>query len=127
MIILDHNIPRNQRQALRRLGLRTHQVGFEIGRPEWEDREEIVRYLHRQKHPTFFTRDVGFFQIRLCHASYCLVVLAGSVLQTAHDIRSFLRHPSFRTRKQRMGAVVKLSPTGILVRRRRVHAAHVAW
>ncbi len=127
MIILDHNIPRDQQQALRRFGIRALQVGFEVGRPEWADREEVLRYLHRRRQPTFFTRDADFFHIRLCHPTYCLVVLIGGVLRTARDIRGFLRHRSFRTRAQRMGRIVKLTPTAILVRHGRSRAERVAW
>lgn len=127
MIVLDHNIPRDQQEALRRFGIRTHHVGFEIGRPEWADREEVLRYLHRVKQPTFFTRDVGFLHIRLWHPGYCLVVLTGGALHTARDIRRFLRHRSFRTRAHRMGRLVKLTPTGILVRRRGGRAQRVGW
>ncbi len=60
MIVLDHNIPRDQALRLRRWRLRAHHIGFEVGRPEWQDQQEVVRYLHKLKAPTFFTRDAGF-------------------------------------------------------------------
>ncbi len=44
-----------------------------LGRPEWDDQQEILRYLHR----AFFTRDLGFFRARLCHKNYCLAVIMG--------------------------------------------------
>lgn len=74
MILLDHNIPESQADQLRRWRIRFRQIGFEVGRPEWDDQEEILRYLHAAKRVTFFTRDLGFFRRRLCHPNYCLVV-----------------------------------------------------
>ena len=73
MIILDHNIPMDQAEQLRRRRVRFRQIGFEVGRPEWDDQQEILRFLHKTKQITFFTRDLGFFPARLRHANYCLV------------------------------------------------------
>ncbi|MBM4259264.1 MAG: hypothetical protein FJ147_25610 [Deltaproteobacteria bacterium] len=115
MILLDHNIPEHQVETLRQARLRPQQIGRDIGRPEWQDFEEILRYLHRLKSPTFFTRDDDFFRRRLCHQNYCLVVTTGLVTDTARGIRRFLRHPRFRTRRQRMGTVIRLTSIGILV------------
>jgi hypothetical protein len=61
LIILDHNIPEDQVQRLRRRRVRFRQIGFEVGRPEWDDQQEILRFLHPTKRITFFTRDLGFF------------------------------------------------------------------
>lgn len=60
MIILDHNIPEDQAQRLRRRRVRFRQIGFEVGRPEWDDQQEILRFLHATKQITFFTRDLVF-------------------------------------------------------------------
>ncbi len=114
MILLDHNIPEGQVEILRRARLRPQQVGREVGRPEWQDLEEILRYLHRLKAATFITRDEGFFRRRLSHSNYCIVVVSGPVIETAEYIRRFLRHPAFRTKQQRAGKVVRLLPTRIL-------------
>ena len=113
MILLDHNIPEHQVEALRHARLRPQQIGREVGRPEWQDLEEILRYLHRLKLATFITRDEGFFHRRLCHRNYCIVVVSGPVIETAVYIRRFLRHSAFRTKKQRTGKMVRLSPTQI--------------
>jgi hypothetical protein len=113
VILLDHNIPMDQAEQLRRWRVHFRQVGFSVGRPEWDDQQEILRYLHQAKGITFFTRDLGFFRRRLCHKSYCLVVLAGRVLETAVYVRRLLRHPAFRTRASREGKVIKLSPDKI--------------
>ena len=113
MILLDHNIPQDQSEQLRRWRIHFQQVGYEIGRPEWEDQQEILRYLHRMKQATFFTRDLGFFRRRFCHPNYCLVVVTGLVLETASLTRRLLRHPEFKTKAKRQGRVVKLSSTNI--------------
>ncbi|MBI2229101.1 MAG: hypothetical protein HYU46_08380 [Deltaproteobacteria bacterium] len=109
MIILDHNIPEDQAQQLRRRRIHFRQIGFEVGRPEWDDLQEILRFLHATKQATFFTRDLGFFRARLCHSNYCLVVLTVPVLETADYIRKVLRHPDFKTRTKRNGKVMKVS------------------
>lgn len=114
MILLDHNIPEHQVELLRRARLRPQQIGRDVGRPEWQDFEEILRHLHRLKAITFITRDEDFFHRRLCHSNYSLVVVSGLVIDTAKDVRRFLRHRDFRTKQQRMGKVVRLSSTGMV-------------
>lgn len=114
MIILDHNIPENQTQQLRLWKIHLRQIGFEVGRPEWDDQQEILRYLHATKQATFFTRDLGFFRRRFCHSNYCIVVLTVPVAETAAYIRRLLRHPRFKTRASRVGRVLKLSSGKIL-------------
>jgi len=109
VIILDHNIPADQAEQLRRWRIHFRQIGFEVGRPEWDDQQEILRYLHATKKATFFTRDLGFFRRRLCHSNHCLVVLTVPVLETALYIRRLLRHPMFKTRAKRQGKVVNVS------------------
>ena len=114
MILLDHNIPEHQVEILRRARLRPRQIGHEVGRPEWQDLEEILRYLHRLRRATFITRDEGFFRRRLCHNNYCIVVVSSPVVETAVYVRRFLRHPTFRTKQRRTGKVVRLLPTKIM-------------
>jgi len=113
VIILDHNIPEDQAQSLHRRRIHYRQIGFEIGRPEWDDQQEILRYLHATKQITFFTRDLGFFRAPLRHANYCLVALTVPVLETADYIAKFLRHPHFNTRAKRNGKVIKVSTKSI--------------
>jgi hypothetical protein len=113
VIILDHNIPKDQVDILRHWGIHYKQIGFEVGRPEWDDQQEILRYLHAARLATFFTRDAGFFRARLRHSRYCLVVLDVPILHTADRIRRFLRHPDFNTRLKRSGKVVKVSTARI--------------
>ena len=113
MILLDHNITKEQAETLRRLRVHFQQIGYDVGRPEWDDQQEILRYLHRVKQPTLFTWDHGLFRRHLCHPNYCIVVITGPVLETASMIRKFLRHPQFKTKAKRQGKVVELSPAGI--------------
>lgn len=58
MIVLDHNITRDQAELLSRWRIRFHRIGVEIGLPSWDDEQEILRHLHRSKQITFFTRDL---------------------------------------------------------------------
>ena len=113
MIILDHNIPNDQAAQLQRRRVRFRQIGFEVGRPEWDDQQEILRFLHATKQITFFTRDLGFFRAPLRHANYCLVALTVPVLETAQYISKLLRHPDFNTRAKRNGRVVRISTKSI--------------
>jgi hypothetical protein len=109
VIILDHNIPLDQAEQLRRRRVRFRQIGFEVGRPEWDDQQEILRFLHKSKQMTFFTRDLGFFRARLRHSNYCLVILTVPVIETAYYIAALLRHPEFDTRAKRNGKVMRVS------------------
>jgi hypothetical protein len=113
VIILDHNIPNDQAAQLQRRRVRFRQIGFEVGRPEWDDQQEILRFLHATKQITFFTRDLGFFRAPLRHANYCLVALTVPVLETAQYISKLLRHPDFNTRAKRNGRVVRVSTKSI--------------
>jgi hypothetical protein len=112
--LLDHNMPRDQVNQLRRWKVHVQQIGFEVGRPEWDDQQEVLRLLHRRKGIAFFTRDLGFFRRRLCHPNYCLVVLTVPVMETATYIRRLLRHPVFRTKAGRQGKVLKVSSDKII-------------
>jgi hypothetical protein len=71
--------------------------------------EEIIPLLLRHHLPTFFTRDQGFYDRRLCHSEYSVVVLAVEKDEAASFIRRLLRHPAFRTRTKRMGKVIRVS------------------
>ena len=117
MILFDHNIPRDQIEQLRRWRVRGEQIGYDVGRPEWQDQEEVLRELHRRKHVTFFTRDIGFLRSAFRHADSCIVVLTGNVVDTAVIVRRFLRHPTLRAKAARMGCVIKLTSESISVQR----------
>ena len=128
MIVLDENIPEDQCALLRRWRLRFRQIGQGIGTQGMKDEEHIVPLLHKVDRPTFFTRDLGFADQRWCHEHYSLVCLAVSAHDAARFIRRFLRHPSFNTKKKRMGKVVRASSADLRVWR--LHGKspeRVAW
>ena len=114
MNILDENIPESQRQLLRSWRIRTQQIGHELGRRGMKD-EEIIPLLHQFRRPTFFTRDLDFYDHQLCYAGYCVVCLTVGQYETASFIRRFLKHPEFDTQSKRGGTVVRVSHTGMRV------------
>lgn len=114
MNILDENIPASQRQLLRSWRIRVRQIGYDIGRKGMQD-DEIIPFLHQQRRPTFFTRDLGFYERSLCHSGYCLVSLAVEKNEAAFFVRRVLRHPEFDTQAKRMGTVIRVSATGLRV------------
>jgi hypothetical protein len=108
LIILDENIVDGQRLLLDAWGLAARQIGVNLGHKGLKD-EEIVVLLRQHSHPTFFTRDAGFYHRDLRHRSYCLVVTTVGQNEVATFVRRFLRHPDFDTRAKRMGRVVRVS------------------
>jgi hypothetical protein len=113
VIVLDHNIPRDQAEKLRHDRVHFRQIGYDVGRPEWGDQQELLRYLHRVRQPTLFTRDQGFLRRRHAHKNGCIVVIISLPKETALLIRRFLRHPQFRTKARRLGKVVELTVSEI--------------
>jgi len=82
MNILDENVPGDQRSLLQSWGIPIHQIGFDVGEKGMKDKE-IIPLLHRLRDTTFFTRDLGFYDRKLCHSRYCLVCLAVSKNEVA--------------------------------------------
>jgi hypothetical protein len=113
MIVLDENIPEDQCQLLRRWRIRFRQVGRSVGRKGMKDQEHILPLLHELNRPTFFTRDLGFFDEDNRHSHYAIVCLAVSQKEVALYVRRFLRHPSFDTNAKRIGAVVYAMQDGM--------------
>jgi len=111
MNILDENIIESQRQLLRSWRIRVKQIGHDVGHKGIKDREQIIPLLQALRRPVLFTRDLGFFDRRLCHAKYGIVCLAVGAQDVATFIRRFLRHPAFDTIAVRMGKVVQVSET----------------
>jgi hypothetical protein len=75
--------------------------------------------LHRLDRPTFFTRDLGFYDRRRCHNGYSIVCLAVGQNEVARFISRFLRHANFNTKAKRMGTVVPAG--GAVLRLWRMH------
>ncbi len=114
MNILDENIVTDQRLLLRSWRVPLRHLGHDIGRRGIQD-EEILPFLLQLPRPTFFTRDIDFYDRRLCHARYCLVYLAINRREVAVFVRRFLRHEAFNTQAKRLGAVVQVSQTGLSI------------
>ena len=108
MNVLDENIPPNQRHLLKSWRVPVRHIGYGIGRKGMKD-DEIIPWLLAQRNPAFFTRDLGFYERKLCHGHYCLVCLAIGRYEAATFVRRLLRHPEFNTLAKRMGAVVRVS------------------
>jgi hypothetical protein len=124
--VLDENIIASQCVQLRRWRIPFRQIGHEYGQKGMDDMDEIVPLLLRLRLPTLFTRDDDFYDRTLCHSGYCIVILAVAKDQAASYIRRFLRHPAFSTRAQRMGCVLRVSPTGIVYWQKYADAAKAA-
>jgi len=112
MIVLDENIPEDQRQLLRGWRVRARLIGDDVGRKGMKD-EQIIPLLLKLPSPTFFTRDFDFWQQSLCHREYCLVVLDLSPSEVATFVRRVLRHTLLNSKTKRLGRVVKVSQLGI--------------
>ena len=112
MNVLDENIHRDQRELLLSWRLRVRQVGHDFGRKGLRD-EEILSLLHRTRNPTFFTRDLGFYDPKLRHPRYCLVCLNVGKYEAALFARRTLRHPELSTQAKRMGNVIRVSHQGL--------------
>jgi len=111
--ILDENIISSQRSQLRAWRIHFNHLGSDIGRRGMKDRADAIPLLRQQRRATFFTHDLGFFDPSLRHKSYALVCLDISAKEAATFIRRFLRHPAFRTQRQRFGKVVLLRARGL--------------
>jgi hypothetical protein len=112
VIILDENIPENQWQLLRSWRIRPLLIGRDISEKGIKD-DSLAGFLIQQPRPTFFTRDQGFYNKKLCHARYCLVWLTVRSNESAFFVKRFLRHSLFKTRAQRLGAVIRVSSAGL--------------
>jgi len=114
MNILDENVPEDQRSLLQTWGIPIRQIGFDVGRKGMKD-EAITPFLHELRDTTFFTRDLGFYDRKLCHPRHCLVCLAAGKDEVAVFVRRVLRHPELETKAKRMGAVVRVSHAGFSI------------
>jgi hypothetical protein len=121
MILLDENVAEDQCQLLRKWRIRFRQIGQDIGRQGMKDEQQILPLLHRLDRPTFFTRDLDFFDPQWCHEGYALVCLSVGKKEVAKYVRRFMRHPSFNTKAKRLGTAVLANPSHLRVWR--LHAA----
>ncbi|CAG0989436.1 hypothetical protein METP3_02555 [Methanosarcinales archaeon] len=114
MNILDENIMESQAQVLRGWHIKVQRIGHEVGFLGMKD-EEIIPLLHQLRFPTFFTRDLGFYERSLGHSNYCIVCLSVCQHEVASFIRRFLKHPTFDNNRKRIGKVVHISHIGIRI------------
>ena len=114
MNILDENIIASQRQLLRSWRIRVRQIGYDMAQKGISD-EQIIPFLLQRRRPTFFTRDLGFFERYLCHRRYSLVCLAIEKQEVATFIRRVLNHEELDTEAKRMGTVIRVSHQGLRV------------
>jgi hypothetical protein len=112
--ILDENIIANQRQLLRSWRIRVRQIGYDIAQKGVSD-EQIIPFLLQRRRPTFFTRDLGFFERQLCHRRYSLVCLAIEKHEVATFVRRVLNHDELNTQAKRMGTVIRVSHQGLRI------------
>ena len=90
--------------------------------------EEILPFLLTLSNPTFFTRDLGFASVEFCHERRCLVILAVGQYEVAHFVRQLLQHRAFNTQAKRMGVVIRITSTGLVVSRPHAKVdARIAW
>jgi len=112
MIVLDENILESQREILHRRRIRARQIGVDITEKGLDD-EAILSLLVHLRRPTFFTRDLGFFERGVCHRRYCVVCLAVHRNEVAVFVRRVLRHPRLDTTAKRLGTVLRASSAGL--------------
>jgi len=112
VIVLDENIVNGQRLLLESWNIAARQVGLDVGRKGVKD-EEIVVLLRRLRQPTFFTRDLGFYDPALRHQHYTIVVAAVGQYELAAFVRRFLHHSEFATHANRAGKIVRIASSGI--------------
>lgn len=127
MIILDENIPESQWQLLRSWRMRAFLIGRDISEKGILD-DRLPGFLIKQRRPTFFTRDEGFYDRKLCHAGYCLVYLAVRPNESAFFVRRCLRLSDLQTRARRLGSVIRVSSAGLQIwRLRETREIFLSW
>ena len=112
MLVLDENLPANQRQLLRSWQIHFRVVGVDVG-ASGDDDDNLLPLLHHLPQPTFASLDRNFFRHDWAHAGYCLAWLDVGRREAAEFIRRFLRHPAFDTQAKRMGVVARVHTDGI--------------
>jgi hypothetical protein len=126
MIVLDENIVESQVQLLRAWRIAPRQIGQEVGRQGMKD-DEVIPLLHSLRQPTFFPRDLRFYERDAPHANYCLVVLAVGQHEVASFVRRFLRHPNFDTHAKRLSKSLFVTHLGLKVRSLHREEVQMKW
>jgi hypothetical protein len=126
MNILDEDIRADQRDLLQQHRIAVRQIGHDVAHNGIKD-QQILSFLHQLRRPTFFTRDRGFYDHRLCHPGYCLVWLDIDKREVGDYVRRVLRHPRLNTQAKRMGTVIRVSSVGLHIWRRDSEAEMASW
>jgi len=108
--IFDENFPAFAMQTIRQKVASVVQIGQDWGESGWLDVEEILPQLHGSR-ATFHTLDTGLFKRRYCHSSYCIVYYDVPEAGLEEWVIRFLRYHSFKTHAQRLGKVIRVSPS----------------
>jgi hypothetical protein len=77
--------------------------------------ESILTFLLTLSRPTFFTRDLGFAHPTFCHEKRCLIIMVVGQYEVAHFVRRVLQHSILNTHSKRMGAVIRVTSTALIV------------
>jgi hypothetical protein len=90
------------------------QIGYELGHKSLTD-ENIRTILHQLKRRTLVTIDDHFYKREYCDKKYCLIYF--DVPLTKQDeipdlFRRLIRLAEFKTSKNRMGKVIRVSRSG---------------
>ena len=112
MLVLDENVPADQRHLLRKRRVHFRVIGVDVASSGTTD-ENLIPALHGLPRPTFFTLDQNFYRRDWVHRGFCLVWLDVADDLAAEFVRRFLRHPRFETRAKRMGIVARVHSRGI--------------
>lgn len=108
MLLLDENIPENQRQLLKSWNIAVRQIGVDFSHKGIKD-NDILSLLHSHSRITFFTRDKGLFQKTYCHSNYSIVVLFVGQYESASFIRRVIKHPALNSFEKRKGKIIRIS------------------
>jgi len=110
--VLDEQVEERLYQELR-LRMSIDKVGDGFGRAGWKD-DRICTELHKSG-KTFHTQDSDYYRPNLRHSTYCLVYYDVPKTRFVEFVRRFLRHASFKTHRNRMGKVIKVTVERIYV------------
>ena len=80
--------------------------------------EDIPALLRQYKNPTFVTANVTDFWRKVRpHDDYCLICVPLATQRQGEIpsiLQAFLKHPEFRTARQRMGKIIRLNRNELL-------------
>lgn len=127
MILLDENIVANQLRLLRSWRIRAVSVQEAFGRSGLSD-SALLAVMRRAGYATFFSRDRDFFEPRLRDPRLCVVWLNVEQGESATFVRRALRHRALRTKRSRMGCVVRVAHVGLFVWKPKANEPEaIAW